>query len=112
MRSKSSCASRSRYCFSDCRQKSPRLWPSRSWRSSWKGPAFTTTTYVDSRGVSGKLQRRPPSPASSTPDGALLLVTVHDSGASTVNACGAFRSGWSKQAQARRASSGSNDVQT
>ena len=39
-------------------------------------------------------------------------VSRHDAGAVTVNACGALRSGWSKQAQTRRAASGSNEVQT
>src|SRR6185503_12654199 len=81
-------------------------------RSSWNGPALTTVTYVESRGVSGNVHTRPPSARSSTEAGAVLLVTVQDSGACTVNACGALRSGWSKQAQARRASSGSNDVHT
>ncbi len=42
----------------------------------------------------------------------VLLVTVQASGAVTVNACTPFRSGWSKQAQTWRASSGSKDVQT
>ena len=44
--------------------------------------------------------------------GAVLLVTVHAAGALTVNRCGALRSGWSKQAQARRAPSGSKELQT
>ncbi len=86
--------------------------PPRSSRSSWNGPALTTTTYVDSDGVSGNVHTRPPSACSSTDVGAPLLVTVQLSWASTVKACGAFRSGWSKQAQARRASSASNEVQT
>ena len=107
-----SSASRSRYPRSDWRQNSPRLCPPTSRRSSWKGPALTTTTYVESGGVSGNVQRRASSASSSTGPGALLLVTVHDAGARTVNACGAFRSGWSKQAQARRASSASNEDHT
>jgi hypothetical protein len=43
---------------------------------------------------------------------ALLLVTTQLSGAVTVKANSALRSGWSKHAQTRRASSGSNVVQT
>jgi len=39
-----------------------------------------------------------------------LLATVHSGGAVTVRACGALMSGWSKQAHANRASSGSNEV--
>jgi len=40
-----------------------------------------------------------------------LLVTVQVSGALTVKACTALRSGWSKFAKARRAWSGSKVVQ-
>ena len=56
-----------------------------------------TVLYGDSRGVSGNRQVRL-LPSSETSGSPALLSTVHADGAVTVNACGAFRSGWSKQA--------------
>ena len=91
-------------CFSDCRQRG-RGRAVRSSRSSWNGPALTTATYVDSGRV-GEAPRRPPSARSSTAGCTGLLTTVQARARSTVKACGALRSGWSKHAQARRASSG------
>ena len=67
--------------------------------------------YVDSGGVSANRHVRvAPSPA--TWASPVLLVAVHRSGTSAVIAKTAFRSGWSKQANTRRASSGSNVVHT
>jgi hypothetical protein len=72
---------------------------------------LTTATYVDRGGVSGNRHLRAPPSAGVTTGSPLLLTTVQRSGATTVKACGALRSGWSKQAHANRASSGSNVVQ-
>ena len=112
----SSSASRSRIAASDRRVSRPRSRPSTSRRISWKGPASTTGLYVESGGVSGKVHRRAGEPsgacASSTTGSPELLTTRQVSGAVTVNACGALRSGWSKQAHTWRASSGSKEVQT
>ena len=72
---------------------------------------MTTTTYVDSGGVSANVQRRPPSASSSTEVLAELLSTVHVSGALTTKPWTALRSGWSKFAHAIRAKSHSKLVQ-
>ena len=111
MRSNSSSASRSSIGASERRAYRPRSKPSRVLRSSTKGPALTTTTYVESRGVSAYVQVPTPSSVvtSASP---VLLVTSHRSGTWTVMPNTALRSGWSKQANTTRASSGSKEVQT
>ena len=91
---------------------SARSWSPRCSSTRWKGPALTTTTYVDSGGVSGKVQVRTPSAGSPTASGRMFDNTVHASGERTVKRWGALRSGWSKQAHNRRASSHSREVQT
>jgi hypothetical protein len=73
---------------------------------------LTTGTYVDSGGVGGKVHRLTSESTGSTTGSPLLLSTVQRAGASTTKVCSALRSGWSKQAQQRRASSGSNDIHT
>ncbi len=80
-------------------------------RSSTKGPALTTGTYVDSGGVSAYVHVLTPSfvVTSASP---VLLVTSHRSGTWTVMPNTALRSGWSKQAKTTRASSGSKLVHT
>jgi hypothetical protein len=108
---KISSASRSRTAASDRRAYRPRSWSPASRRISCSGPALITVLYGDRSGVSGNVQRRA-APSSSTRASPELLVTVQPAGAVTVNACGALRSGWSKQAHTWRASSGSNDIQT
>src|SRR3954452_23979858 len=76
-----------------------------------KGPALTTGTYVDNRGVSAYRQVLTP-PSVVTAASPVLLVTSHRSGTRTVIPNAALRSGWSKQAKTQRASSGSKEVQT
>ena len=81
-------------------------------RSSTKGPALTTGMYVDSGGESAKDHVRAPSCVVITALPPMLLVTDHRSGAWTLMPNTALRSGWSKQANTTRASSGSKLVQT
>ena len=80
-------------------------------RSSTNGPALTTVTYVDIGGVSAYVQVLTPSLVltSALP---VLLVTSHCSGTWTVMPKTALRSGWSKQANTMRASSGSKLIHT
>ncbi len=103
-------ASRSSTAASERRQYSPRSYSPTDRRTWWNGPALTTVLYGDSGGVGANFQTVD-DPAASVWAAPELLVTVQPVGAVTVKACGAFRSGWSKQAQTNRAWSGSNVIQ-
>ena len=66
--------------------------------TSWYGPATTAVMYVDIGGVAANTQRATPSRTGSGAAGASLETTFQRSGAVTVRAKVALRSGWSKQA--------------
>ena len=92
--------SRSSSAAREARACQPNGSPACSQVRECQGPPQTVKRYVEIGGVVVNVQVLPSWEASRP-----LPITVHSSGASTVNVIGALRSGWSKQANTRCARS-------
>ncbi len=79
-------------------------------RTTAYGPATNAVMYVDIRGVVAKRVTARPSPSGSASPAGSFETTSQPCGAVTANENVALRSGWSKQANPRLASAGSNCV--